>query len=103
MIDKAIRRAGNGTAVDIVVAAGAKKDGITGVDPWRQRLCLRTTEKPIHGRANSAIIRMFSEAFDVSEKEITITAGKKSTQKTVEINLDLEDVKAGLRKILGED
>ncbi len=103
MFDKAIRKSDNGTVVDIVVVTGAKKEGITGVDPWRQRLCLRTTEKPIQGRANAAIIRMFSEAFDVSEKDVRITAGKKGTQKTVGINLDLEDVKSGLNRILGED
>ncbi|HDH28413.1 MAG TPA: hypothetical protein ENH13_04705 [Euryarchaeota archaeon] len=103
LIDKAIRRCGGGTAVDIVVSVGAKNVGITGVDSWRSRLCLRISEKPIQGRANTAIIRMFSKALDVSEKDVRITAGKKSTLKTVEIDLDLEEVKAGLNRVLGID
>jgi len=103
LIDKVIRRAGNGAAVDIVVSVGAKNRGITGVDPWRSRLCLRITEKPVQGRANTAIIRMFSKILGVSEKDVRITAGKKSTLKTVEIDLDLEDVKACLNRVLGED
>lgn len=103
MIEKFIRKSGDSTAIDIVVVTGAKNEGITGFDEWRMRLTVRVSEKPIQGRANTAIIRMFSKALDVPESDVRITAGKKGTLKTVEINLDLEDVKTRLNETLGID
>lgn len=101
--DENIRRFGDGTAIDISVTTGSGKDEITGTCNWRSRILVRVKEKPVGGRANAAIVRMFSETLDVSARDVRITAGEKSSLKTIRVERDIEEVRASLAQILGED
>lgn len=47
---------------------------------------VRTTEPPILGRANRAIIQLLAEHFDVSPLGITIVAGRTSRTKKISIH-----------------
>jgi uncharacterized protein (TIGR00251 family) len=98
-----IHRSGDATAIDITVSTGSEKDEIKGVDYWRSRIVVRIKEKRIQGRANAAIIRLFSEMLGVSVKDVRIASGEKSNLKTIRVEREIEEVKAGLEQILGED
>lgn len=103
MIEEVIRKKGAVTLIDVIVAPGSRKRGISGVDEWRKRLVVSVKAKPVEGRANAAIVRFFSEIFGVPTKGVRIVSGQKTSQKTLEVEKDIEDVTAVLQNILGQD
>lgn len=100
MIEEAIKDMGDSTAIDIIVTAGAKKEEISGFDVWRKRLIVRIKEKPLEGKANKAIIGFFSRLLELPAAGIHISSGEKSTQKTLEIEMESNKVIERLRKRL---
>lgn len=92
-----IREKGTVTLIDIIVTAGAKEGGITGVDEWRGRLVVRVVEKPVGGRANREIVGLFSKILRVPQSSVRIASGHKSTLKTLEIEMDAGEVKSALQ------
>ncbi|RMF90841.1 MAG: DUF167 domain-containing protein [Methanobacteriota archaeon] len=102
MIEEALKGRGGATAIHIMVKAGASTEGIEGFDRWRGRIVVRTSAKAVEGRANRAIVRLFSRCLELPPRDIRITAGEKSTLKTLEVGMDMEGVMAALQSILGE-
>ncbi len=103
MVERVLKSKNGCTHIDIIVSTGAKEAGIYGIDEWRKRLIVRVKEKPVSGRANKAIIKLFSRLLDTPTNQIKITAGETSSQKTVEIEQDVECVMAAFQKLLGQD
>lgn len=93
MVERVLKGENGYTIIDILVSTGAKESGISGVDKWRKRLIIRVKEKPVSGRANTAIIKLFSRLLDIPTNQIKITAGETSTQKTLEVEMESEEVK----------
>ena len=103
MIEKAVRKKGSSTAIDILVTTGSKRDGVAGFDEWRKRLIVRIKERPIEGKANAAVIRFFSELFGIQRRGVRITSGQKTNQKTLEVDRGAEEVAILLKAFLGQD
>jgi uncharacterized protein (TIGR00251 family) len=103
LIEEIFRKRGDFTLIDLIVSAGSKKDEISGVDSWRKKLSVKIREKPIEGKANSAIIELFSKVLSVPPNYVKIISGKKSNQKTLEVRMDSQEVKAWLERLLTED
>jgi uncharacterized protein (TIGR00251 family) len=103
LIEKALRKNGSTTTIDLIVTTGSKKNEITGFDKWRERINVRIKEKPMDGKANDAIIHLFSNIFGVKSHNVKIISGLKTHQKTVEIDDDYNKVKKTLCEILGKD
>lgn len=49
----------------------------------------RVTAPPVEGRANTAVIELLSEHFNVPKSAITILSGHKGKRKVVEIRLNV--------------
>ena len=103
MIEQVIRKAGPSTAIDILVTTGSKREEISGFDEWRKRLIVRIKERPMEGKANAAVIRFFSELFGIPRRGVRITHGQATNQKTLELDKCIEDVRAALKAVLGQD
>jgi uncharacterized protein (TIGR00251 family) len=103
LIDDIIKKKDAGTIIDIIVTTGSKKEEISGVDEWRKRLVVRIKERPVEGKANAAIIKFFSEVFNVPLKSVRVVSGQKTSQKTIEVEKNVEEVKALIKPLLGED
>ena len=101
MIEHVIRKAGPSTAIDILVTTGSKGEEVSGFDEWRNRLIVRIKERPMEGKANAAVIRFFSELFGIPRRGVRITSGQKTNQKTLEVDREVEEVKAALQAVLG--
>jgi uncharacterized protein (TIGR00251 family) len=102
LIEKALRKKGSATTIDLIVTTGSKKIGITGFDKWRSCINVRIKEKPVQGKANEAIIRLVSNVVRVTSQKVRIISGLKSNQKTVEIDTDYNEVKNTLLEIIGK-
>lgn len=50
-------------------------------------ILVRLTAPPVEGAANSALIALLSDLFDVPKRDITILAGESSRQKRVKITV----------------
>lgn len=80
------------TFIDIQVSTNSRETAITGIDPWRARMNMDVREKPISGKANREIVQFFAELFGVPSRDVTITAGGRSRQKTLAVDLPKERV-----------
>ncbi|ETS73786.1 hypothetical protein PFICI_14732 [Pestalotiopsis fici W106-1] len=56
---------------------------------------LNVAAPPRDGEANKAVIKVMSEALNVAKSDLSITAGHKSRDKTIEINPSVLGVKPG--------
>ena len=66
----------------VLVKPGSGKEEITKVDDG---LVIRTRKKAHDGEANTAVIKLLSQYFDVPKTRIVIKSGAKSKHKTIEI------------------
>ena len=66
----------------VLVKPGSSKEEVVKTD---DELIVRTRKKAHDGEANTAIIKLFSQYFDVPKTRITIKSGAKSKHKTIEI------------------
>lgn len=66
----------------ILVKPGSSKDEIVKTEDG---ITVRTRKKAHDGEANSAVIKLLSEYFDVPKTRITVKSGAKSRHKTIEI------------------
>ena len=67
----------------ITVKTGSKKGPL--VEKVNDGLIAYLREKPHDGEANTALIKLLSEYFDVPKTSITIKAGAKSHHKIIEL------------------
>jgi hypothetical protein len=73
----------NGCEIDLRVIPGAAKDAIAG--DYDGALKVRVSAPPERGKANKAVIKLLARALGVPERDVTITSGETSQNKTVEI------------------
>lgn len=66
----------------VLVKPGSSKEEVVKTD---DELIVRTRKKAHDGEANTAIIKLLSQYFDVPKTRITIKSGAKSKHKTIEI------------------
>ena len=97
MFDEAIEEDGNRSKLRVFVTAGSGKFEITAIDPWRKSLRVKINEQPENGKANRALEKALSEAFGA---EVEILSGKKSREKTLQINAAKPFVKKRLEMLL---
>jgi len=74
-----------GIVVDVEVSPGAKKVGISSINPWRKRLCISVKAPPKKGEANKDVVELMSDVFNVPTKNITILSGQTASLKRVEL------------------
>lgn len=74
---------GDGVYIDIEVTPGSGSQGVRGYDEWRKRVRVAVRAEARDGKANSAIIILFCELFQVSHGRVTITSGHTSGQKRI--------------------
>lgn len=66
----------------VLVKPGSSKEEVVKTD---DELIIRTRKKAHDGEANTAVIKLLSQYFDVPKTRITIKSGAKSKRKTIEI------------------
>ncbi len=66
----------------VLVKPGSSKEEVVKTD---DDLIVRTRKKAHDGEANTAVIKLLSEYFDVPKTRIVIKSGAKSKHKTIEI------------------
>lgn len=80
---KAITEVDEGILVQIEVSTKSSKFEIAGYNDWRERIEIRIKSPPLKGKANKEIINEFSK---LTKKDVEITSGHKSKQKTLKIH-----------------
>jgi hypothetical protein len=73
---------GNCLNIDIKVIPKSSRDLIEVCDDF---IRVKITAPPVDGKANKAIIKLFSERLCVSKKSVSIIRGELSHQKTISI------------------
>lgn len=72
-----------GLTIRLKVVPGASRDAISG---WLgDRLKIRVSAPPEHGKANEAVCRLLAKALNIDRRRIHVTAGATSPEKTIEI------------------
>ena len=95
-----IRATLSGCEIDLRVIPGAAKDAIAGV--YDGALKVRVSAPPERGKANKAVIRLLSRALGLPERDVSITSGETSQNKTVEIaGLSMDEVADRIAKAMG--
>jgi uncharacterized protein (TIGR00251 family) len=79
---KAVKEIDEGILVDIEVSTKSNQFEIAGYNEWRERIEIRIKSPPLKGKANKEIINEFSK---LTKKDVEITSGHKSRQKTLKI------------------
>ena len=87
--------------LDIEVQPGAKREGITGINEWRNRLQIAVQALPRDGKANHAVLDMLSENLDIPIRCLKLSSGSTSRHKTISISeYSLEELHYRLTEIL---
>jgi uncharacterized protein (TIGR00251 family) len=73
----------NSVLVHVKVVPGSRRECVVGV--LGTRLKIRVAALPEDGRANRAACALLSDVFEVPEKNIELTAGQRSAEKTFRI------------------
>jgi len=96
----AVSEVEGGVVIDISVSPGAKRSGLTGYDPWRQRLQMAVAAAPVKGAANAEVVKVLGAEFGC---RAAIVGGQTSRQKRVALDgLCAADVIGHLEKSLGQ-
>ena len=77
-----------GNRLRLRVTAGAKKRAIVGVHGGALKLSVTAAAE--RGKANREVVELLAETFGLPSSAVTITSGKSSKDKIVEIALDVE-------------
>ena len=95
---------GNGEVkLDIEVQPSAKRDGITGLNEWRNRLQVAVRALPKDGDANNAVLNLLSDELNVPVSALELATGHTSRRKTISItDHELEEIHQRLNEILEE-
>jgi uncharacterized protein (TIGR00251 family) len=80
---KAVKEINDGILVQIEVSTRSNKFEIAGYNDWRERIEIRIKSPPLKGKANKEIINEFSR---LTKKDVEITSGHKSRQKTLKLH-----------------
>ncbi|MDP6010973.1 MAG: DUF167 domain-containing protein [Candidatus Poseidoniaceae archaeon] len=87
--------------LNIEVQPGAKREGITGLNEWRNRLQVAVRALPQSGEANDAVLDLLSEYLDLPLSSLKLINGHTSRRKTISIiGSGLEEIHQRLTEIL---
>ena len=86
--------------ITLKVIPSSSKDRVEG---WMgERLKVKVKAPPEKGKANQAVIRLLQKFLDLPKGSITLESGQTSSNKTIYISNDIENmVKEKLRKYYG--
>ncbi|MCZ7372957.1 MAG: DUF167 domain-containing protein [Candidatus Methanoperedens sp.] len=89
----AVRQTHEGVILDLEISPGAKKISVEGYNPWRRRIEVKLSERAEKGKANSQLIFLLSDLFNVDTGKVQIITGMKNSKKSVMIiGANLEDI-----------
>lgn len=92
---------GGGVYLDVVVNPGASNREMKGVDPWRGELKVSVEERPEGGKANKAVVELFSQI--LGAKDIRLVKGRKAKRKRIFVpDVEAAELEAKLMKGLEE-
>lgn len=74
----------DGIVIKVRVQPKASKNELSGL--FEDALKLRITAPPVDGAANEAVIKFLAKLFKVTQKQVEISAGHSSRNKTVKIS-----------------
>jgi len=88
--------------VDIHVVPGSKREGVAGVHGDALKVAVRA--RPEKGKANAALVEVFSRAVGVRRSAVEIVSGHSSRRKRVRIDGPTPDeVRARIDTLLGTE
>ena len=79
------RKTEDGLEVEIYVSPRSSKQGLDGIDEWRNRLIVRVRAPPLDGRANKEVEKLMS---DLTGMKSSVIRGMTDRRKTVSIQGD---------------
>jgi uncharacterized protein len=86
------------TRLKVRVQPRASRNEICG---WQgEALKVRLTAPPVEGQANEALLRFLKEALGLKAGQVALVAGGQSRNKLVEINLEENEIKARIEKVI---
>lgn len=80
---KALTETQDGLLVDIDVSPNGRRFEIIGYNSWRERIQVRVKAQAQKGKANKEIVKEFTA---LTNREVGLISGLKSTQKTIKIH-----------------
>ncbi len=84
LFDSIIKKHSKGTTINLFVTAESKKCVFpAGINKWRKRIDVKVSAKAKNNQANLEIIKIIAEFFNKPIKNVYITSGKKTKEKTV--------------------
>jgi uncharacterized protein (TIGR00251 family) len=83
-VDKALSQHPLGLTIRFEVTPGASQLRVpSGFNPWRRALEARLTEEARSGRANRQLIKEVARIFSLSEDDVEILRGERSSSKVL--------------------
>ena len=84
LFDNIIKKHSNGATIDLFVTADSKKCVFpAGFNKWRKRIDVKVSAKAKDNQANIEVVKIIAEFFNKPVKNVYITSGKKTREKTV--------------------
>ncbi len=97
-ISSAIRETEGYLYLDLVVRPKSDRDEVTGYDEWRNVIMVNVKAPPTKGKANQAVVDLFSAALELSKGDIEIVKGVRGTKKTLRVKGERWDVVRKVRQ-----
>lgn len=91
------RKTEDGLEVEIYVSPRSSKQGLDGIDEWRNRIIVRVRAPPLDGRANKEVEKLMRE---LTGMKSTVIKGMTDRRKTVSIQGDYEIIAKKLEDAL---
>ncbi len=89
-----------GVYLDIIVSPNSSENKIKGMDEWRDRVKIYVKEKAEDGKANSSVIKLISDEFQISPTKVAIVQGRRISKKRVYMEIDKGELESILKVIL---
>ncbi|MGA0610411.1 DUF167 domain-containing protein [Caldimonas sp. KR1-144] len=89
-----------GSRLDVSVAPNARSTAIAGVHG--DTLRVRLAAQPIEGAANEALLRWLAQSLGIARSQLRLAHGASSRRKSVEIDLEVERVRAWIAQTLAD-
>jgi uncharacterized protein (TIGR00251 family) len=102
LLDKIIKKHGSGVLIDLFVTPNAEVNLFpAGVNNWRKRIEIKVCSIAKDNQANLELIKLIAKFYDKPIKSIFILRGKKTREKTIQIeNISKDTVLKKLRESL---
>ena len=83
-ITDSVRKSQDGAILDIFVTPKSKETVFpAGFDEWRKRIEIKISQPAKDNKANLATLKVISEFFGISIRDIYVVSGEKSREKSV--------------------